>query len=103
MRRRDVLMILIPTFIFVVAWVLFSIYHNAKTSTISESVNAEIKQISPNFDTKTIDALKKRETVNPIYDISGLSSQTQVSPTIEVPLNSSQSATQNATSGGLLQ
>lgn len=105
MRRKDVLIILIPTFIFVIVWVVSSIYHNAKTSTISESVNADIAQISPNFDTKTIDELKKRQAVTPIYDISGSSVQTEVTKTLttEVPLIGSESATQTATSGGILQ
>ena len=70
MKKNDILMILIPSFIFAVAWIGFSLLHNIATSTIPESLDTQIAPISPNFDTKTIDELKKRTSVTPIYQIT---------------------------------
>lgn len=100
MKRKQILFILIPTFIFVVIWIISSIYHGIVTSTISQNENMQITPISPNFDTKVIDNLKQREVVTPIYEISGSStipSPVQITPT---PI-SSQSA-RVASQGGAL-
>lgn len=105
MKRKDVLIILIPTFIFAVLWIIFSIHHAVNTPTITENTSMQISPISPSFDNKTIDALKKREIVTPLYEIPGASnnlSPTLPTPTPSVSLNSSSSASQ-ATSGGVLQ
>lgn len=105
MKRKDILIILIPTFIFALLWIIFSIHHAANTPTITENTSVQISPISPTFDTKTIDALKKREVVTPLYEIPGAKNSLPSSlptPTPSVSLNSSSSANQ-ATSGGILQ
>lgn len=85
MKRKQILFILIPTFIFVVIWIISSIYHGLMTSTISQNENMQITPISPNFDIKVIDNLKQRKAVTPIYEISGSSvipsPPTQITPT----------------------
>jgi len=84
MKKNDILIILIPSFIFVLVWIGFSIYHSIVASTISETVNMQISPISPNFDTKTIDSLKGRQNVLPVYD-AGVTVETPTpSPTPEV-------------------
>ena len=96
---------MISIFIVIVAWIIFNIYHATASSTISESLNRNIIPINPNFDTKTIDSLKKRQIITPIYTLSNNN------PVIEEPINiSSNSAnesvnktTQQATQGGLLK
>ena len=100
MKRKDILIILIPTFIFVILWIVFSIHHAINTPTISNATNAQIAPISPNFDTKTIDALKKRVNVTPIYEIQG--GNTSPTPTITKTAPASSSA-KTATSGGKLK
>jgi len=70
MKKNDILLILVPSFIFVLAWIGFSIYHNVVTSTISESLSMQITPITPTFDTSVIDSLKNREKVTPIYELS---------------------------------
>ncbi len=57
----------------VLAWVIFNIYHSLVTSTISQTLNLQISPINPTFDKKTIDAIKKRNNVEPIYDLSNSS------------------------------
>ncbi len=70
MKQKDIILILALTSIIVLAWIGFSIYHNLATSTISEVQSVNIKPINPTFDTKTIDALKKRDKVFPIYELA---------------------------------
>src|SRR4030042_1912834 len=68
MKRKDILVLLIPSFLIVVFWVVFNIYHNFITSTIPEDLNAQIVSISPDFDTSVINNLKKRKNVEPLYE-----------------------------------
>ena len=70
MKKNDILMILIPSFIFVLAWIGFSLLHSIATSTISETLDMQIAPISPDFDTNTITGLKQRKNVVPIYQIT---------------------------------
>lgn len=67
MKQKDLLLLLILTFVIVLAWIGFSIYHNSTTSTIPSQLNIEIIPIQPDFDTKTINNLRKREQIAPIY------------------------------------
>jgi hypothetical protein len=96
MKQRDIILILVPAFIFIVAWVIFNIYHNSVASTIPQTVSIQITPITPSFDTNTINSLKQRQSVNPIYEV-----QTSPSPGPNLPVNiaSSLSASQvNSTS-----
>lgn len=70
MKRKDILLLLVPSFIFVLAWMGFSIYHSFINSTIPEVLNIQILPISPSFDTTIISSLKNRTRVNPIYEIN---------------------------------
>jgi hypothetical protein len=110
MKRNDVLMILIPSFIFALAWIGFSLIHNITASTISETLDTQIAPISPNFDTNTVDSLKLRKNVAPIYQLTvpiqnivipATPSAVIPTPTIIVQPVSSSSA-QQATAGGSL-
>lgn len=96
------MLLLVPSFIMVVAWVIFNIYHSSVTSTISENLNTQISPISPTFDMKTVDEIKKRKNINPNYEF-------QAPKATEVPQPSSRSASptpnpnlnqQSASSGG---
>lgn len=109
MKRKDILILLIPSFIFAIAWVGFSIYHNFVTSTIPESVTQQITPITPDFDAKTIAAIKERQIITPDYQ--GVASTATASPTptptpeiiVPTPPISSQSAQQATSGGGLSQ
>ena len=104
MKRKDILTLLIPSFIFALAWIGFSIYHSVITSTIPESVSTQISPITPDFDTKTIADIKTRKIITPIQQVQAVSN-TEAAPTSVVqtsPAISSGSA-QQATSGGNLQ
>jgi hypothetical protein len=112
MKRNDILMILIPSFIFALAWIGFSLIHNITVSTISETLDTQIAPISPNFDTNTVDSLKLRKNVAPIYQLTVPIQNIVIpatpsaaiptpTPTIIVQPVSSSSA-QQATAGGSL-
>ena len=67
MKQRDVLFLVISTFVLIVAWIGFSIYHNLVSSTITKPVAEKIVPINPTFDTKTINTLKERKNIEPIF------------------------------------
>jgi len=83
MKQRDILFILIPTFLLVVLWVIFNIYHNSIESTVSKTVSAEVVPISPDFDFQTIENLKKREVIQPLYEISPVNSSVPAPAEVE--------------------
>lgn len=68
MKRKDIILLVIPFFILVLIWIGFSIYHNAVTSTIPEVLNIQITPIPPTFDERTILNLKNREKVLPVFE-----------------------------------
>jgi cytoskeletal protein RodZ len=71
MRKNDILVILIPTLLIVVLWVIFNIYHSFVTTTIPRTVDASIQPINPDFDQKSITDIKSRYEVSPSYELSG--------------------------------
>lgn len=100
MKKNDLIILLSSIFIFVCLWIGFNIYHNSVSSTISPSVDIQIAPISPNFDTKIIEELKKRESVTPVFQLNN--SVTTTAPTIETTQTISSGSAQQATSGGSL-
>lgn len=63
MKKQELITILIPTFICVIAWIGFNIYHSGVTSTISPQEINQINPINSSFNTKVIENLKKRERI----------------------------------------
>lgn len=60
MSSRELLILSVFTFLTVLFWIVFSVYHTATTSTLTP---IQIKQIEPadsNLDIKTIERLKSR-------------------------------------------
>lgn len=72
MKRGDIILLLSEIFILVVVWIVFNILHNSATSTISETLTENVLPINPDFDTKTLEGLKTRERVEPIYDLGSI-------------------------------
>jgi YbbR domain-containing protein len=79
MKQKDILLIIVPLFILTVLWVMFTIYHNYTTSTIQDPLSIQIVPIEGTFDTKTLDALKQRQSIEPDYESA--KSATVLSPT----------------------
>lgn len=72
MKHNQLIIILVLLLIFVVAWIVANVYHNLNISTIPETTSQEIAPIDPTFDIKTIDKLKKREEVTPVFELENL-------------------------------
>jgi hypothetical protein len=93
MKQKDILIISILLFIFVLVWIGENIYHSAMNSTISESINRDIVPIDPNFDIKAINKLKSREKVAPLYDVENIAPTPIVLPALPISPNASREGT----------
>lgn len=90
MKRREILFLLISIFILVVAWIGFNIYHSRVTSTISDPLSISISPISPDFNSKDIQALKNRKKIVPVFDTTTIATP---SPTLSPTATPSSSLT----------
>jgi len=91
MKQKDVFVILILLFVFVVVWIGSSIYHNSISSTISKTLNQDIFQIDPKFDVQTIDKLKNRQRLNPLFELENITpTPTPLPPEILAPQDSTE-------------
>lgn len=75
MKQKDIILLVVPMFILVVAWIVFSIYHNSVTSTIPEALNVQITPIEGKFDKETINNIKKRERILPSFEATSSPSE----------------------------
>jgi len=85
MKQKDLLIILIPTFILTVLWVIFSIYHNYTTSTITDPLTIQVVPIAGSFDTNAISKIKDRQLINPLYQSQNQGAVTSPTPTPATP------------------
>lgn len=76
-KQKDILFIFISSFIVIVAWVSFNLYHIWATSTVSSDIQNQLTPIDPEFDPTVIQELKTKENINPLYE-SQVSSNTTV-------------------------
>lgn len=74
MKQKDFLIILIPAFILTILWVVFSIYHNYATSTIKDPLTFQTIPIDGKFDKLTIENIKNRQRIDPLYELLALPS-----------------------------
>lgn len=80
MKQKDFLIILVPAFILTILWVVFSIYHNYVTSTIKDPLTFQTIPIDGKFDKLTIENIKNRQRINPLYELLTLPSE-EITPT----------------------
>ena len=92
-KQKDILFILGSSFVVVVAWIGFNIYHIYVTSTISEEIQVQLSPINPNFDKDMIRELKTRDKVVPLFEKQETASRTAttLSPTPTIELEQSAS------------
>lgn len=60
MNSKDLLILSILTFITVIAWIVFDVYHAITTSTITPTQKELIKPLKGSFDQEIILKLKER-------------------------------------------
>jgi len=70
--QKDVLFVSVSMFIIVAIWLGLSFYHSWVTSTISDDLQLQIIPIAPNFNTKTLNDLKSREKIAPVFDAKAI-------------------------------
>ncbi|MBL7159795.1 hypothetical protein ISS85_04920 [Candidatus Microgenomates bacterium] len=63
MSNRDLLFLSILTFVTVIAWIAFDVYHTAMTSTITPLQKELIKPLTPIFDQEIIIKLRERKSI----------------------------------------
>jgi hypothetical protein len=69
--KQDFFIIIVSSFIVIVLWIGFTIYSAAVSSTIDETLAAQLIPIVPSFDMATITSLKQRRQVAPMYESNG--------------------------------
>lgn len=77
MKQKDIILLVVPLFFLVLVWIIFSVYHNRVSSTIPETLNVQITPIEGRFDEKTINELKDRENLLPIFEATSSPSATE--------------------------
>lgn len=92
-RHKDILFILISSFVVVVAWIGFNIHHIYVTSTISEELQLQLAPIDARFDTDTIQRLKSRQRVNPAFEKQETASPSAPSPAVQPSIEAETPAT----------
>lgn len=58
MARKEILILVIATFLTFMAWVIFDIIHTRSAVTIAPTVQEAIKPLEPNFDKSAIQLLQ---------------------------------------------
>lgn len=71
MKQKDLLIILIPSFLITILWVIFSVYHNYVTSTIKDPLTYQIIPIDGTFNMQGIEKIKERRNFDPVYTFQG--------------------------------
>lgn len=75
MKKKDFVLFIATTFVIILAWIIFNVYHKSIKSTIPEKLNVQIVNIEPNFDKNTLEKLKNRKKVIPLYEFEEFSTK----------------------------
>lgn len=70
-KQKNLVFLLSSSTVVTVAWIGFSIYHTAVTSTLDPVLTTQIQPISPRFNDATIQNILNRQDVLPTYEITG--------------------------------
>ena len=92
MKQKDLVIILVPLLILTILWVIFNVYHNYVSSTITDPLSYQIVPIEGSFDKNTIEQVKQRNRIDPsneiIVEISGSPTPTPINLLINDASNS---------------
>ena len=89
-KQKDILFILISSFVVIVAWIGFNIYDIWANSTVSEEIQVELTPIDPQFDPQTISLLRNRENITPQFNQATPSATPTEPPPTSTPIPTSQ-------------
>ena len=79
MKQKDLLILLIPTFIVTILWIIFNIYHNHVTSTITDPLSIQIIPIDGKFNKTSLESIKNRKRIEPLF-IAPVIDNAEISP-----------------------
>ncbi len=79
MKQKDLLILLTPMFIVTILWVIFNIYHNHVTSTITDPLTVQIIPIDGNFNKASIESIKNRKRTEPLF-VAPVNDDEEISP-----------------------
>jgi len=86
--QKDILFIFISSFIVVVAWIGFNLYHIWATSTVTPDLQLELTPISPVFDPTTMQQLTTRENIEPLFESQKNPNTLSPTPIVNTPVPS---------------
>lgn len=86
-QYQNLLYLIVPSFIVILAWIGFTIYNKRVATTITESQSLTIQPINSSFNKEVLNSLRKRKVVTPNLNL--IKTDNQIS---------SQEATLNVTS-----
>lgn len=70
MKQRDFVLLFGSSCIVVLAWIGFTLYNKTVTSTINENVIVSVKPITDSFDIATLERVKSKLQVQPLYSVT---------------------------------
>ncbi|HVZ59109.1 MAG TPA: hypothetical protein VG935_05140 [Patescibacteria group bacterium] len=83
-QQKNFLIILIPSTILILIWIILGIYNHSINSTISQTQAVAINPIAPTFDMSVFSLLKKRVIISPTLEISTGSTETTSSGSAQI-------------------
>lgn len=81
MKQKDILFILISSFILILVWMGFNLWHIKQVSTLSEPVSQQLIPINPYFDKAVIQKIMQRQQIAPLYKLNQATSSASLTPT----------------------
>ncbi len=95
MKQKDLLILLIPTFIVTILWIIFNIYHNHVTSTITDPLSIQIIPIDGKFNKTSLESIKNRKRIEPLF-IAPVIDNAEISPIPSVSITQEEEASTSA-------
>ncbi len=104
MKQKDIIFILGSSLFVIFIWIIFNVYHGSVESTIPKKITNKVTPIKADFDLKTIENIKKRDQIEPLYIKHNEISTTPSATTSAIPTPALQTETQEnqASLGGAL-
>lgn len=80
MKQINFVVFLGVTFVWVVVWIAFNVYHSLTTSSVTEVLQQQVTPIDASFDKATIDMITRRHQVPLVYTFEGNGTSAKTTP-----------------------
>lgn len=80
MKQKELVIFLVPMFLITVLWVIFNIYHNHVSSTITDPLTLQIIPIDGKFNRTSLESIKDRKRIEPLF-VAPVTEDEDISPT----------------------